>query len=98
MTWERPGCVAEGEGEGFGLSVVGCSGGVEDVIRRCRSLISSNAVSVYRGADLTIFRATWRFILRGYFCQHVSRGAAKWAQVEYRMRSLPDEVYNGRFR
>lgn len=30
---------------------------------RCRSFISSSAVSVYRGADLTTLRATWRFSL-----------------------------------
>ncbi len=34
-----------------------------DEMMRWRSLISSRAVSVYRGADLTTLRATWRFIL-----------------------------------
>lgn len=32
-------------------------------MRRCRSFISSKAVSVYLGADLTTLRATCRFIL-----------------------------------
>lgn len=46
MTWERPEWVCDGEGWGFGLESVGWTGGVEEVMRRCRSLISSSAVSV----------------------------------------------------
>lgn len=64
MTWERPEWVWAGEGGGFGLAGEGGVGGVEEVMRRWRSLISSCAVSVYRGADLTTLRATCRFILR----------------------------------
>jgi hypothetical protein len=56
--------VCAGEGGGVGLSLDGDCGGVEEVMRRCRSLISSRAVSVYRGADLTTFSATCLFILR----------------------------------
>jgi len=63
MTWDRPGCVCAGDKGGLGLDAVGRAGGVEEVMRRCKSLISSRAVSVYLGADLTILRATWRFIL-----------------------------------
>jgi hypothetical protein len=58
MTWDRPEWVCEGDGEGLGLAAVGGTGGVVDVMRRWRSLISSRAVSVYRGADLTTLRAT----------------------------------------
>lgn len=64
MTCERPGWVWDGEDGGFGLSCVGWTGGVEEIMRRWRSLISSSAVSVYRGADLTTLRATCRFILK----------------------------------
>lgn len=46
MTWERPGCVCEGEELGTGLEGEGATGGVEEVMRRCKSLISSSAVSV----------------------------------------------------
>lgn len=63
MTCDLPGWVCEGEGFGFGFSGVGCTGGVVEVMRRCKSLISSRAVSVYLGADLTTLRATWRFNL-----------------------------------
>ena len=63
MTCERPAWVCEGDDGGSGLDDVGATGGVEDVMRRCRSLISSSAVSVYRGADFTTLRATCRFIL-----------------------------------
>lgn len=63
MTWDLPGWVCEGEGVGFGLSGVGWTGGVVEVMSRCKSLISSRAVSVYLGADLTTLRATWRFNL-----------------------------------
>ena len=58
MTCDLPGWVCEGEAGGFGLDAVGCTGGVEEVISLWRSLISSNAVSVYLGADLTTLRAT----------------------------------------
>lgn len=54
-----------GEGGGLGFSCVVDCGGVEEVMRRWSSLISSRAVSVYRGADLTTLSATWRFILKG---------------------------------
>ena len=40
----------------------GCEATTASTTRRC-SLISSSAVSVYLGADLTILRATWRFNL-----------------------------------
>ena len=63
MTCDRPGWVSEGETGGFGFSGVGCTGGVDDVMSRWRSLISSSAVSVYRGADLTTLSATWRLSL-----------------------------------
>ena len=58
MTWDRPGWVKEGERGGKGFSVVGWMDGVEEVISRWSSLISSSAVSVYLGADLTTLRAT----------------------------------------
>ncbi len=64
MTCDRPECVWEGDGAGFGFSGVGFTGGVVEVISLCSSLISSSAVSVYRGADLTTFRATCRFSLQ----------------------------------
>ena len=64
MTWDRPGWVWEGDGGGLGLAGVGAMGGVDEVMRRCRSLISSKAVSVYLGADLTTFKATCLSILR----------------------------------
>lgn len=63
MTWDLPGWVWEGEGAGWGLDEVGATGGVVDVMSRWRSLISSRAVSVYLGADLTILSATWRLSL-----------------------------------
>ena len=58
MTCERPEWVWDGDGGGLGFSGVGSTGGVEDVMSRCKSLISSSAVSVYLGADLTTFKAT----------------------------------------
>ena len=74
MTWDRPGCVWDGDGGGLGLTGVGRTGGVDDMMRRCRSLISSSAVSVYLGADLTTLSATWRFILeRGFSCRRMRR-------------------------
>jgi hypothetical protein len=63
MTCERPAWVCAGDGGGFGWMVEGATGGVEEVMRRWRSLISSRAVSVYLGADLTTLSATCRFIL-----------------------------------
>lgn len=67
ITCDRPACVCEGDDseDGCGFSGVGRTGagGVEDVMSRWRSLISSSAVSVYRGADLTTLRATCRFSL-----------------------------------
>lgn len=58
MTCDRPGCVCAGEGGGVGFVALAAVGGVDDVISRWSSLISSSAVSVYRGADLTTLRAT----------------------------------------
>lgn len=58
MTCERPGCVCDGDSGGLGFSGVGETGGCVDVMSRWRSLISSSAVSVYLGADLTTLRAT----------------------------------------
>jgi hypothetical protein len=66
MTWDLPAWVCDGEGGGLGCEREGAIGGVEEVMRRWRSLISSSAVSVYRGADLTTLRATCRFILITY--------------------------------
>ena len=66
MTWDLPAWVCDGEGGGLGFEREGAIGGVEEVMRRWRSLISSRAVSVYRGADLTTLRATCRFILITY--------------------------------
>ena len=65
ITCDRPACVCEGEGGGFGFDGEGAVGGVDEVISLWSSLISSIAVSVYLGADFTIFRATWRCILVG---------------------------------
>jgi len=65
MTCDRPGCACEGDGGGFGFDGEGATGGVDEVISLWSSLISSIAVSVYLGADFTIFKATWRFILSG---------------------------------
>jgi hypothetical protein len=64
MTCDRPEWVWEGDGGGFGCAEVGATGGVEEVINRWRSFISSRAVSVYLGADLTTFKATCLFILK----------------------------------
>lgn len=58
MTCDLPEWLWHGESGGFGTSCVGSMGGAEDVINRCSSLISSSAVSVYLGADLTTLRAT----------------------------------------
>jgi hypothetical protein len=55
--------VCDGDGGGLGFDDVGATGGVDDVMSLWSSLISSRAVSVYRGADLTTLRATCRFIL-----------------------------------
>ena len=65
MTCERPGWVWAGEGGGWGTDEDGVTGGVDEVMRRWRSLISSRAVSVYLGADLTTLRATCRLCLFG---------------------------------
>ena len=46
MTWDLPGWVCEGEGGGLGMSEEGGTGGVEEVMSRWSSLISSKAVSV----------------------------------------------------
>lgn len=46
MTWDLPAWVCEGEGGGLGFEGVGAIGGVDEVMRRWRSLISSRAVSV----------------------------------------------------
>jgi hypothetical protein len=57
-TCDRPGWVCEGDGGGFGCDREGATGGVDEVISLWSSLISSIAVSVYLGADFTIFKAT----------------------------------------
>ena len=73
MTWDLPAWVCDGEGGGLGFEGEGGIGGVEEVMRRWRSLISSSAVSVYRGADLTTLRATCRFILITYNIYYLNK-------------------------
>ena len=67
--------MCDGEGGGLGCEREGAIGGVEEVMRRWRSLISSSAVSVYRGADLTTLRATCRFILITYIYYLIKKTA-----------------------
>lgn len=52
-----------GDDGGLGFDADGAVGGVEEVMSLWRSLISSRAVSVYLGADLTTLSATCRCIL-----------------------------------
>jgi hypothetical protein len=69
---------------------VGVTGGVEEVINLWRSLISSRAVSVYRGADLTILRATWRF--------NLSVKARKVGRLKINDREIRGTLWRGRRR